>query len=118
MKLLLDENLSPKLAQSLTDLFPGSQHVFHIFPAGADDSDIWNYATANGMAIVSKDTDFAERSVLQGGETKVIWIRIGNCLTSEIDKLVRANFPAIQKFLEQSVETCLVLNHQMPKSRL
>jgi predicted nuclease of predicted toxin-antitoxin system len=27
MKLLLDENLSPRLATSLQDLFPGSVHV-------------------------------------------------------------------------------------------
>ena len=116
MKLLFDENLSPKLTQSLTDLFPGSQHVFDIFPAAADDGAIWNYATTNGMAIVSKDTDFSERSILHGGPTKVIWIRVGNCLTSEIEKLVRANFPALQKFLNQSLESCLVLNRRMPAS--
>jgi predicted nuclease of predicted toxin-antitoxin system len=71
VKLLFDENLSPKLAQSLADLFPDSQHVFHLFPAGADDGAIWNYATANGMAIVSKDSDFEERSVLQAGRQKL-----------------------------------------------
>ena len=27
MKLLLDENLSPRLVESLSDLYPGSEHV-------------------------------------------------------------------------------------------
>ena len=63
MKLLLDENLSPRLVGSLSDLYPESQHVHSLELGGADDSALWDYAKAHGFAIVSKDSDFAERSV-------------------------------------------------------
>ena len=32
---------------------------------GASDDRIWQYATDHGFAIVSKDSDFAERSALR-----------------------------------------------------
>ena len=59
MKLLLDENLS-RLVESLSEAYPGSVHVHGIGPGAADDSEVWEYAKAQGFAIVSKDADFAE----------------------------------------------------------
>src|SRR6266480_3145162 len=51
---------------------------------GADDEAIWEYARREGFTIVSKDSDFQERSVLCGSPPKVIWLRIPNSSTSEI----------------------------------
>lgn len=59
MKLLYDENLPPRLAESLTDLYPESKHVHDLQLGGADDSTLWAYAKVHGFAIVSKDSDFA-----------------------------------------------------------
>ena len=39
MKLLFDQNLSPKLANGLGDLFPGSRHVQSVGLDCADDGD-------------------------------------------------------------------------------
>jgi predicted nuclease of predicted toxin-antitoxin system len=44
VKLLLDENLSPRLVGSLSDLYPESQHVHSLELGGADDSALWDYA--------------------------------------------------------------------------
>ena len=85
MKLLFDENLSPRLVERLADVYPESQHVSGVELGAALDSAVWEYAKAHGFAIVSKDSDFAERSVLESGPPKVIWIRLGNCSTSEIE---------------------------------
>jgi len=44
MKLLLDENLSPKLARAVADLFPDSLHVEECGLGGASDEAIWQFA--------------------------------------------------------------------------
>lgn len=109
MKLLLDENLSPRLVETLSDLYPGSAHVHHLGLGAADDREIWDHARLQGFAIVSKDADFAERSVLETNPPKIIWLKIGNCSTVEVNQVLHAHSAAIREFLEEDEETCLVL---------
>jgi predicted nuclease of predicted toxin-antitoxin system len=111
VKLLLDENLSPQLVESLADLYSDLKHVHGCNLGGADDNAVWEYAKAHGFAIVSKDSDFAERSVLDRNSPKVIWIRIGNCSTAEIETLLRSVNETIRSFIEDDEETCLLLDH-------
>lgn len=66
MKLLFDENLSSKLLGHLAGEYPGSQHVRDVRLRGAEDHRIWDYARAQGFIIVSKDTDFRDRSYVEG----------------------------------------------------
>jgi len=42
-----------------------------------------------GYLIVSKDSDFHERSLLNGYPPKVVWIKRGNCSTRQIEMLLR-----------------------------
>jgi predicted nuclease of predicted toxin-antitoxin system len=109
VKLLLDENLSPRLLEPLSSLYPGSQHVTDCNLGGADDNAVWEYAKTNGFAIVSKDSDFTERSILSSNPPKIIWLRIGNCSTLEIEKLLRTAHELIRNFIENDDETCLLL---------
>jgi predicted nuclease of predicted toxin-antitoxin system len=109
VKLLFDENLSPRLVKPLSELYPESQHVHSLELGGAEDSAVWQYAKQHGFAIVSKDSDFAGRSVLESDPPKVIWIRLGNCSTSEIEGLLRSAHEPITKFIRQDEETCLIL---------
>lgn len=96
MKLLFDQNLSPVLVEELQDLFPGSAHTEALGLGRADDSSIWEYARQNGFTIVSKDADFPERGVLLGSPPKVIWIRRGNCSTSDIAGILRRSAAEIE----------------------
>lgn len=112
MKFLLDENLSLRLVESLSDLYPGSQHVHSVELGGADDSEVWAYAKAQGFIIVSKDSDFAERSVLESEPPKVIWIRLGNCSTAEVERLLRSAHEMIRAFIQAAEETCLLLGRR------
>ncbi|MEQ1890119.1 MAG: DUF5615 family PIN-like protein [Alphaproteobacteria bacterium] len=89
MKLLFDENLSPKLAVALADIFPESAHVDRVDLGSADDDAVWEYAREHGFSLVSKDSDFHEKSLLRGYPPKVIWIRRGNCTTRQIETLLR-----------------------------
>jgi predicted nuclease of predicted toxin-antitoxin system len=111
VKLLFDENLSPQLPELLADIYPGSTHVHQCGLGSSHDTAIWDYAKANGLTIVSKDSDFEERSILWGSPPKVIWLRMSNCASTDVERLLRAALPVIMRFIKDDEETCLVLNH-------
>ena len=89
MKLLLDQNLSPRLVREILDLFPQSVHIREANLQLASDAEVWSYAAAHHYVIVSKDADFHQMSFLYGPPPKVVWIRRGNCSTSEILGILR-----------------------------
>ena len=84
MKLLFDQNLSPRLVDSLADLFPESSHVSLIGLDRALDIHIWTHAKANDFTIVTKDADFADIGQVHGSLPKIVWLRLGNCTTEQI----------------------------------
>jgi predicted nuclease of predicted toxin-antitoxin system len=98
MKLLFDHNLSPRLVRNFADLYPNSQHVFLLEMDSAeptlrerdDDLKIWEYASQKDYTIVPRDSDYNDLSLVRGFPPKVIWIRRGNCSTSEIESLLRS----------------------------
>lgn len=77
MKLLFDQNLSPRLVDLLLDIYPGSTHVQPAGLARASDEEVWNHAKQNNYLICTKDVDFHERSLLMGYPPKVIWVNLG-----------------------------------------
>jgi len=84
VKPLLDQNLSHPLIEILSEPFPGSSHVRLLGLEQSSDDDIWRYARDNGFAIVTRDADFMERSIIHGHPPKVILLRIGNTSTANI----------------------------------
>jgi predicted nuclease of predicted toxin-antitoxin system len=100
VKLLFDQNLSPRLVEYLSDLFPGSEHVYRIGLDRAADTVLWDYAREKGFTLVTQDADFSERSYAVGHPPKVIWIRLGNCTTAKIESILRLHHQAIA-FLEE-----------------
>ena len=109
MKLLFDQNLAPKLVTRLADIFPVSEHVRDVGLAAADDLAVWQYAKANGFAIVSKDADFRQLSFLFGGPPKVVWLRVGNQSTAQIEAVMRAYAGAFEAFDADPVASMLVI---------
>ena len=98
MKLLFDQNLSHKLVAKLAAEFPGSAHVRDFGLARASDPAVWSHASAQGFVIVSKDADFQQRALLMGHPPKVIWIRLGNCLTTTVATLLRSHLATLLAF--------------------
>src|SRR5215210_8208738 len=96
MKLLFDQNLSPRLIRRLADLYPGSDHVFELGLERADDIEVWKHALEHGFMITSKDSDFNELSVVHGFPPKVVWIRRGNCSTHEIEQMLRQDYELVE----------------------
>lgn len=98
MKLLFDQNLSPKLPTRLADLFPGSEHVDAAGMGSADDGQIWDYALQRGLVVVTKDEDYSQLSVMRGYPPKVLWLLIGNCTTAQVESLIRDHIYDILAF--------------------
>ncbi len=110
MKLLFDENLSHKLARRLAELFPDSVHVRDVGLKAADDPVVWEYAKNNDLMIASKDSDMHQRSFVFGYPPKIVWVRLGNCSTSDVEKLLRKNFAVIKAFYEDGYASFLSLS--------
>lgn len=110
MKLLFDQNLSHRLASALADLYPDSAHVRDLGLKAADDNEVWDYALQHGLTIVSKDSDFHQRSFLLGHPPKVVWIRRGNCPTAEIERILRTHQRDLYAFAQDEHASFLVLS--------
>jgi predicted nuclease of predicted toxin-antitoxin system len=110
VKLLFDENVSQRLAQTLADVFPECSHVRRAGLRGAEDGHIWEYARREGFAIVSKDTDFRERGYVEGAPSKVVWLDVGNAGTRAIEGLLRREHERIERFAESEESSVLILS--------
>lgn len=108
MKLLFDANVSHKLVSALASEYPGSAHVREVGLRRAEDGEIWHHARTHGFVIVSKDTDFRERSYVEGCPPKVIWLDVGNAGTGVIAELLRSERERIERF-ETLDETSLLI---------
>lgn len=109
MKLLFDENLSPQLVAELSAEFSGSVHVHDVGLGTAADSAVWDYARNNGFVIASKDSDFADLSVLYGAPPKIVWIRRGNCSTAAIAALLRLHAAGLDMMMDRTVDRLYVI---------
>jgi len=110
VKLLLDENLSDRILQRIIGLYPDSAHVKTLGLTNTDDAEIWEYAKTNDFVIVSKDSDFHQRSLLYGHPPKFIYLRVGNCSTSKIVQILRDEIDIISQFGDREAESILVLS--------
>ncbi len=96
MSLLFDHHLSPRLVTQLADLFPQATHVSFVGLDRASDEAIWTYAREQGYSIVTKDADFNDLMTLCGFPPKVVWVRLGNCTTQQIEAALRTHVQAIE----------------------
>ena len=110
-RLLLDQNLASSLVRRLADLFPDSAHVRELGLASADDEAIWQLAATSGYVIVTKDDDFRQRSLLRGAPPHVVWVRLGNCRTAEVEALLRARVADVHALVADPDATLLILAH-------
>ena len=98
MKLLFDQNLSPRLVGLLADLYPASSHLSLLGLDRALDDVVWEHARDHDFVIVSKDADFNNLSVVRGFPPKVIWLLLGNCTTAQVEAALRGNHATIEAF--------------------
>jgi len=108
MRLLFDQNLSHRLLDRLSDIFPESSHVKAHDLSKEDDYVVWKFARENDFTIVTQDSDFYDLALVHGTPPKIIWVRSGNSTTKSVEDLLRINALAIQH-LNSSQKVCLEL---------
>ncbi len=97
MKLIVDAQLPPSLALTLRQAGHDAVAVREIGLRNAKDSEIWQYALQNRAAILTKDEDFAERSLCSPNPPVVIWLRIGNATNASLRSWLLPLLPAIMQ---------------------
>lgn len=77
-----DENLPAKI------LFTPSLPIIHVSVLGGSSSDteIWQYAKDKKLVIVTKDTDFSDRLILNFSPPKVVHLRFDNMRKREFNQ--------------------------------
>lgn len=96
MKLLFDQNLSHKLVDRSRGEFPDSRHVRDVGLASASDSTIVAFALAQGFTIVGKDADFLALRFVLGEHVRMVWIRLGNGSTDQVEQALRMRRASIE----------------------
>ncbi|MGE3274170.1 MAG: DUF5615 family PIN-like protein [Vicinamibacterales bacterium] len=110
MKSLFAANLSPALVARLAAEYPGSAHVRDVSLRSAPGAQMWDYAKAHGFVIASKETDFRERSFVEGFPPKVIWLDVGHAGTSSIEVLLRGEQHRVETFGSAADASILILS--------
>lgn len=96
MKLLLDEKVSRRIMPLLVTDYPDTTQVALLGLERASDGEIWQYAKANDFAIVTKDADFYDMSLVLGSPPKVIWLKGGNVTKAEVARVLLDNRESIE----------------------
>ena len=109
MKLSFDQNLSRRILPSILDAYPLSTHVVYEKLETATDEQIWKFAKANDLVIITKDSDFEELSIIKGTPPKVIWIKVGNTDNKVIANISINNKFEIEKLLSSHEVNCIEL---------
>ena len=109
MKLLLDQNLSRRLVPALQEAYPGTRHLADLGLQGEPDTLIWTVAQQETYALVSKDDDFRQLSLLRGAPPKVLVLAIGNGGNADVLALLLNNQDRIKAFDADALESLLVL---------
>lgn len=101
MRLLVDAQLPPALAHWLGQYGLSATPVREVGLRESDDGSIWNFATAGGWVVVTKDEDFVARSVANPAAPVVVWLRIGNCTKRVLFAWLEPFLPEIKNRLSQ-----------------
>jgi predicted nuclease of predicted toxin-antitoxin system len=110
VKLLLDENLSRRIVPFLQATYPGSSQVALLNLERASDSEIWRYAKTNGFVIVSRDSDFQERSLVAGHPPQVVWLKIPNRSKTVVLNILLDHHAEIEQALFEQNLACVEIS--------
>ncbi|MGD1847635.1 MAG: DUF5615 family PIN-like protein [Salibacteraceae bacterium] len=72
MKLLLDQNISYRVALRLSHVYSDIKHISQLGLENGSDTTIWLYARTHNYLVVSFDSDFYDLSLVWGSPPKII----------------------------------------------
>lgn len=102
MKLLVDANLSPRIATALRNGGYNADHVADLGLATASDPTIFDRAEADGYVVVTADTDFPTLAALRRATSpSVVLLRgVSELSPAEHAQLLLDNLPAVHPDLD------------------
>ena len=105
MRLLLDANLSPRVAQALRTAGFDAVHVVDLDMGTATDDEIFDRAAADGLVVITADSDFGALLALRRAKNpSVVHLRhVAELLAESHTDLLVANLPQIAADLERGV---------------
>ena len=103
MKLLFDQNISPRILKKLPSEFSECEQVRFVGLEDASDNKIFEFA------IVTFDSDFVDLNALRGTPPKVIYLNTGNLTTQNVSELILNNLLTIQHYLNSENDNILEL---------
>lgn len=108
MKFLVDNALSPVVAEGLRRMGHDSVHLRDLGKQAADDEEVFAIAANQGQVIVSADTDFG--TLLAFSQAKrpsvVLFRRSGSHRPLDQVALLEANLPTLENLITQG---CIVV---------
>lgn len=110
MKLLLDENLSRRIVPFLQTDFPDSSQVLLLGLESVSDLEVWQYAQTHGFVIVSRDSDFQERSLITGHPPQVVWLKIPNRSKTAVLNILLEHRTEIERAILHENRACVEIS--------
>lgn len=114
MKLLLDQNISYRVANRVAHIFPEVKQVRQLGLENASDTEIWSYAKDHNFIIVTFDSDFYDLSLVRGAPPKIIWIKTGNLTSRQIEVILEEHYQSIAAFFKDELLDCLKIVRDTP----
>lgn len=111
MKILFDQNISFRIVKRIADIFPEARQVRELGIENSTDKEIWEYAKREQYTILTFDADFYDFSLVWGHPPKIIWIRIWNQSTNEVEQILRKQEKAILDFIMDDQLACLEITY-------
>ncbi len=108
-KILVDNQLPVALAHWLRGKGCDAEHVSALGMGQVPDAAIWAHAAKTGSAIISKDEDFAQMTLVRSESVAVVWLRVGNCRTAHLLGVMERTWPTIEQQLQvgaKLIEVC------------
>ncbi len=103
MKLLIDANLSPRVAEALRSAGFEAAHVVELDLLTATDDEIFDRAAEEGLVVVTADSDFGNLLAMRRATSpSVVHLRhVAELLTDAHVALLVANLPQVADDLER-----------------
>jgi len=70
----------------------------------------WQYAKTNGFVIVSRDSDFQERSLVAGHPPQVVWLKISNRSKTVVLNILLDHHTEIELALIEQDHACVEIS--------
>lgn len=100
MKFLLDENLSPRIAEILAEVGHDAVHMRDIALRSSPDEQVLEAAREAGRVIISVDTDFGDLLAASNAADPSVLLRQGQRRAQEIAALIVVDLDAVAEDLE------------------